>query len=318
MVVPLVLRAKARDDGARGRGRDGAPVDDGRRPRFRLQVFPRRGTRLRAARSAAEDARPSAGAQARSRSARPRACAHARQSLGLEPPHAVARDPEQLDDLLDRVRLPADAVTEPDDFSSFSGSVSTTRRSVSPRMAPRPPRRLDLVAHRAARRTGFPRLRPTGLSRLVTARAAPRTSRIWARSIRTRCAISSLGGPGQARRSANAPRASPDARAPPCRRACGSCGRGSRSRARSPRGSTRSRRSRSGCRAASRTSRPPGSGPRMPSWMMSSSGRLAVLVALRDRDDEPQVRVDHPVLGRLVPALDASASASSWSGVSSG
>ena len=28
------------------------------------------------------------------------------------------------------------------------------------------------------------------------------------------------------------------------------------------------------------------------------------LVALRDRDDEPQVRVDHPVLRRLVAALD--------------
>ena len=28
------------------------------------------------------------------------------------------------------------------------------------------------------------------------------------------------------------------------------------------------------------------------------------LVLLRDRDDEPQVRVDHPVLGRLVAQLD--------------
>ena len=44
--------------------------------------------------------------------------------------------------------------------------------------------------------------------------------------------------------------------------------------------------------------------PMIPSWIRSSSEQAVTLVLLRDRDDEAEVRVDHPVLRPLVAALD--------------
>ena len=43
----------------------------------------------------------------------------------------------------------------------------------------------------------------------------------------------------------------------------------------------------------------------MPSWIRSRKGKALVAVVLGDRDDEPEVRLDHLLLGVEVAALDA-------------